>query len=105
MKVSRSIYYKVLVSVTSKRQKETERLKGEIRNVWMGSKSRYDVPKIHKVSVKNKENIILKCVQRYMADMAICSIVVNKFNHHSDKSIFEEKEILKLQKVLFYTAT
>ncbi|MGI6426016.1 MAG: IS3 family transposase [Natronincolaceae bacterium] len=92
LKFPRSTYYKALVGVTSKRQEEAERLKSKIRNIWSESKSRYGAPKIHKVLINNGEKISLKRVQRYMADMGIRSIVVKKFNHHSDKPSSEEKD-------------
>lgn len=76
----------------SKRQIEAERLKTEIRNIWVESKSRYGAPKIHKVLTNNGAKISLKRVQRYMADMGLRSIVVKKFNHYSDKPVSEEKE-------------
>lgn len=76
----------------SKRQLEAERLKTEIRNIWVESKSRYGAPKIHKVLIGNGEKISLKRVQRYMADMGIRSIVVKKFKYHTDKPASEEKE-------------
>jgi transposase len=65
--------------VPSKHQLEAERLKAEIRNIWVESKSRYGAPKIHKVLTNNGEKTSLKRVQRYMADMGIRSIVVKKF--------------------------
>ena len=76
----------------SKRQLEAERLKKEIRNIWVESKSRYGAPKIHKVLISNGEKISLKRVQRYMADMGIRSIVVKKFKYHADKPVSEEKD-------------
>ncbi len=44
----------------SNRQKEADRLKTEIRKIWVESKSRYGAPKIHKALTFNGEKISLK---------------------------------------------
>ncbi|WP_286680433.1 IS3 family transposase [Tepidanaerobacter sp. EBM-49] len=89
LKFPGSPYYKALVSTTFKSPK---RIKVQIRKIWVESKSRYGAPKIHKALINGGEKISLKRVQRYMADMDICSIVVKKFNHHLSRSALKEKD-------------
>ncbi len=88
----RSTYYKALLVVPSKRQVATDRLKAEIKKIWLESKTRYQAPKIYKVLLSKGEKVSLKRIQRYMKDMKIRSIVVKKFRYHSEKTVCEEKE-------------
>jgi transposase len=69
-----------------------KKLKIEIKQIWIESKSRYGAPKIHKVLTSRGIKVSLKHVQRYMSAMGIRSIVVKKFRYHSEKVTSDDKE-------------
>ncbi|WP_312433462.1 IS3 family transposase [Lacrimispora sp.] len=81
-----------LVGIPSNRQAAADRLKAEIKKIWLESKARYGAPKIRKVLLSKGEKVILKRIQRYMKDMKIRSVVVKKFRYHSEKIVSDEKE-------------
>ncbi|MDE4541329.1 IS3 family transposase [Thermoanaerobacterium sp. R66] len=91
LKFPRGTYYKALFEIPSKRQKEANKLKQEIRTIYFESKYRYGAPKIQKALESRGKHISLKRVQRYMSSMGLYSIVVKKFRPYYSKPSLEEK--------------
>ena len=91
--MSRSSYYEKKGRGASKREKETEELKLEIRRIWELSHKRYGSPKIREELKKEGKIIGEKRIQRLMREEGIKSIVIRKYKPLIKKS--EEVEGLK----------
>lgn len=94
LKFPRSTYYKALIHVPSSRQIRTEQIKVAIMKIWKDSKRRYGAPKITKILEIQGELVSIKRVQRYMKELNICSIVVKKYRHYTEKTSVENRENL-----------
>lgn len=91
--ISRSSYYEKKSRKTSKREKENEELKLEIRRIWELSHKRYGSPKIKEELKKEGKIICEKRVQKLMREEGMKSIVLRKYKPLMKKS--EEVEGLK----------
>jgi len=98
IKFPRSVYYSRIKqkSVGNKYQRENEKIKELIMNIWIESKERYGAPKIHRKIMDNGKKISIKRIQRLMREMGVKSKVVKKYRYHSEKPDCSGKEnILK----------
>lgn len=91
--VARSTYYKSLNKTDSKRDKENEELKIEIKKIYDDNKGIYGAPKIHHILNQGNYTVSLKRVQRRMTDLGLRSITVRKYRpHSSNKKVIEGLE-------------
>lgn len=90
--VARSTYYKSLNKTDSKRSKENEELKIEIKKIYDDNKGIYGAPKIHHILNQGNYNVSLKRVQRRMTDLGLRSITVRKYRPYSSKKVIEGLE-------------
>lgn len=92
MKFPRSTYYKVLISVPSKRKIDNLQFQEKITEIYFESKKCYGAPKIQKVLAAKGIKASIRRVQRHMVNLGLRSIVVKKYHHHSSKNTILEKE-------------
>ena len=81
----------------SNRQKEYEKFSQKVKQVYEDSKQRYGAIKICRILNDNGTPCSIKRVQRHMAEQRLHSVVVKKYNHHTNHgSVPDDKEnILK----------
>lgn len=91
--VARSTYYKSLNKTDSKRAKENEELKIEIKKIYDDNKGIYGAPKIHHILNQGNYKVSLKSIQRRMTDLGLRSITVRKYRpYSSNKKLIEGLE-------------
>lgn len=97
LKFPRSTYYKALVCVPSNRQIEYETFSKQVKQAFDDSNQRYGAVKLQRVLNGNGIPCSLKRVQRHMAAQGLRSVVVKKYNHHTNQgAVPDDKEnILK----------
>ena len=87
LKFSRSTYYKALVCVSSDKHKAYAEFGRKVKQ------QRYGAVKICRVLKDNGTSCSVKRVQRHMAKQGLRSILVKKYNHHTNHdSIPEDKK-------------
>ena len=84
MKFPRSTYYKALVCIPTKRQKEYDEFSRQVKKVFDESRKRYGAVKIWRSLNDAGVSCSLKRVQRHMTKQGLRSIVVKKYNHHGN---------------------
>ncbi|MCS1352415.1 IS3 family transposase [Mechercharimyces sp. CAU 1602] len=89
--VPRSTYYRSLNQKPSSRDRENQKLKRMILEIYRKSKQRYGAPKIHRMLFNQGLSLSLKRVQRLMRKMGIFSITHKKFRPYSKKTSIQER--------------
>lgn len=84
LKFPRSTYYKALVGVPSNKQEEYEEFGRKVRQAYDDSKQRYGAVKICRTLNNNGTPCSVKRVQRHMAQQGLRSVVVKKYNYHTN---------------------
>lgn len=93
LKFPRSTYYKALVSTPSNRRKEYEEFGRKVKQAYEDSKQRYGAVKICRVLNDNGTTCSVKRVQRHMAGQGMRSVVVKKYNHHSNHGSIPDNKV------------
>lgn len=90
---SQKYLFKSLNKTDSKRAKDNEELKIEIKKIYDDNKGIYGAPKIHHILNQGNYKVSLKRVQRRMTDLGLRSITVRKYRpHSSNKKVIEGLE-------------
>lgn len=84
--VARSGYYRWLVSLPSKRARQTQQLKQQIRRAWEASGRRYGAPRVHRQLLAEGWSVSRQRIARLMRAMGIASRIRRKWITTTDSS-------------------
>lgn len=81
LEISRSSYYSYKNKKISKRSLEEQRLKEEIREIWVLNEKKYGSPKIQGELRKKGMKVSERRIQKLMKEMGIKSVVTQKYKY------------------------
>ena len=93
LEISRSSYYSYKNKKISKRSLEEQRLKEEIREIWVLNEKKYGSPKIQGELRKKGMKVSERRIQKLMKEMGIKSVVTQKYKYKA--SVATEQEGLE----------
>ena len=93
LEISRSSYYSYKNKKISKRSLEEQRLKEEIREIWVLNEKKYGSPKIQGELRKKGMKVSERRIQKLMKEMGIKSVVTQKYKYKA--SVPSEQEGLE----------
>ncbi len=93
LEISRSSYYSYKNKKISKRSLEEQRLKEEIREIWVLNEKKYGSPKIQGELRKKGMKVSERRIQKLMKEMGIKSVVTQKYKYKA--SVATEHEGLE----------